>query len=1024
MLAVIKNHNKPIKKHRLLFLLYCITIGLLANLSVVSFPIAVPFNVGNVAILVILARLGPIWALICFLFVTYPLPYDITITSSILQVILFYLYNKFEKINLLTASLIYFISIAILNRLMLPEAITDKYFFLLIFTTLATALFAWSIKAANLLLALYVNAQQLRKQSLQHQLSYRVGLYTAIPATLLITLGLNGISSLHLVKQIAIFQDEVSILNKEIEAKLKNYVDKIETITNLTDIQLTKNTLKQLVEQSPEFISALVTDKNGLVREFYKANLNENRLNNESVADRPYFYQVKKSNTSFLSDTFMGRALGEDQLFAVSTPIKIDNQFSGVLQLAIKLDSLLKVFSNRNDSISHRILLDSSGKKVWGSNISGEIGSIWVRPNHSLPMENKFLTNSLFNPLKPITFSKDAHHLIISEDVSNSGWSLYFFIDTDDLFLIFSIYFLLALLLITLILEISIQFSKRFVKHYTQALEQLVDYTQQWDGKSSVRKNLTFTQSALEIDTLAHSFVNMQRRVSGAHHAIISTMNEVRLLNEELEERVENRTKELELERDKANHLASIKTRFLANMSHEIRTPITIIKGFTEQILPKTDGEIHSALCKIEQNTTHLQSIINDILDAAKIDEGKMTIAEQYIDIIPLLESIYESIVMLASSKMLITESEIDVGEIRYVMTDPYRLKQILLNFISNAVKFTHQGKIKLVANINQSNQLYIAIIDEGIGISQEQASNLFQAFTQADSSTSRDFGGTGLGLFISKQLADAMSITLDMQSEPGVGSCFSVTIPESKVTNNINSVITHSHEASDEKYNWENLHILIVDDVKDIRDLIAIYLQETGINLSFAENGQQAVQLVKQQYYDLIILDQQMPIMDGVTAANEIKKFNKKIPLLLLSADILDVESTLGEVFKEKISKPFTKVQLLTTLSKLLNLKEPSVLKNNLLEDDLVIEYLETLPSLMNKLESLIENGDSNNLSRELHKIKGTSACFELKSISQSALKLQNLLTERTLSVSDLEELSFAIKSYSDNTKDSINSK
>ncbi|BDA60555.1 PDC sensor domain-containing protein [Shewanella xiamenensis] len=280
------------------------------------------------------------------------------------------------------------------------------------------------------------------------------------------------------MKQMVHYQNEINSLKDNIELKLKDYIVKIETIVNTTEKKVTKNTLKLLVEQSPEFISSLVTDNNGIVRDFYKVDANTNNIGNLSVADRPYFYLVKQTKTSFISDTFKGRSLGDDQLFAVSTPIIRENKFDGVLQLAIKLNSLLTLFDKHNDSISHRILIDKSGRKVWGNNVSGDIGSVWTRPKDSEPMKEKFLRKSIFNPLNPITFSKDAHHFIINEKIGLTGWELYFFIDTNDLFIKLSIYFFLALALITIILETSVRLSKRFVKNYTQALEQLVDYTQ------------------------------------------------------------------------------------------------------------------------------------------------------------------------------------------------------------------------------------------------------------------------------------------------------------------------------------------------------------------------------------------------------------------------------------------------------------------------------------------------------------------------------------------------------------------
>jgi len=998
--------NKPINQRRFIFFIYCTIIGFLANMCAVTLPIAVPLTLGNVTILVILARLGPLWGCLSFIIVVLPLGEELLILLSGLQALLFLIYYQYRKGRMLTFAAIYLLLAAFLCWFKLPETISNAPYLLFLYVLLSSAVFLWTIKAANMLLAMSVRPKILRQQSLQHQLSYRFGLYTAIPAALLIALGLNGITSITLVKKMADYQAELGSLKHQIELRLFGHVSKAETVAGLLETQRTKQALKQLVLQEPEFISALITDNNGTVTEFFKADVENDNIIGSSVQDRAYFFEVRAKKINYISNTFTGRAIGTDQLFAVSVPIFEKDEFAGIVQIAIKLDSLLEVFPVSNASKSHQILIDSAGKKIWGNNIDGDIGSFWQRPKNAEAMEQRMLENSIFNPLDSILISKDAHHFIMQNHIDNAGWSLHYLIDTEATVLTFFFYLAVALSLITLILEASVLLSKRFVSHYTRALEQLVDYTQQWDGKTPNQSKPEFVQSAREIDTLTDSFINMQRRVAGAHHAIVASMQEVRVLNSELEQRVEQRTHELELERDKANHLAAVKTRFLANMSHEIRTPITIIKGFTEQLIDCTDGTIRQQLRRIQHNTEHLHNVVNDILDVAKMDAGKMSFAPIAIPALSLLEEIADSLKQLSSSKQLITELKIDLAAELTVWADPFRLKQIMLNLVSNAVKFTSQGQICLTANITDGN-IHISVADQGIGIAADKIPKLFQAFAQADSSISRDYGGTGLGLFISKQLADAMGMEMVVSSEVDQGSTFTLIIPAKLI-----SVSTHldtainTNEISTPANSNKGKKVLIVDDVQDIRDLIAAVLCDSGLILSFAQDGVQALNLVQQQAFDLVIMDQQMPKMDGLTAAAKMRQLGFNLPLVQLSADVFTEKTELGP-FNCALVKPIDKQALIQTLNRLLGMNLTQKPGNSLdIENDLSKEYKLHLKTQTSMLSALAAQQELTKLASELHKIKGTASSLGFIDIANAASAAEQKIKQHNIEPDLLAEL------------------
>ena len=513
----------------------------------------------------------------------------------------------------------------------------------------------------------------------------------------------------------------------------------------------------------------------------------------------------------------------------------------------------------------------------------------------------------------------------------------------------------------------------------------------------------------------------MQSRVRSSRDAMQESMQQIVTLNNELEQRVQNRTEELSQERDKANQLASIKTRFLANMSHEIRTPLTVIKGFTEQLLLKLQGEDAVLISRIQQNTTHLKLLVDDILDTAKIDEGKMRLELQHLNLEALLGNVAESIETLASQKGLKLTIDTSAARGLTLWADPFRLKQILLNLLSNAIKFTKKGEICLNLQRQTNGDMQISLIDQGIGISAVQLPLLFQAFSQADNSTSRHFGGTGLGLYISQQLAEAMQIKISVESIEGEGSTFHLQIPAALLSqaDECKTLIKPVDQGS---ATIPPARVLIVDDVADIRALLASYLEDQPLTLSFAADGQAAVTLCQQQTFDFIIMDQQMPELDGIQATQAIRALNIQTPVLLLSADVFeDSEKITTGLFQQTMTKPFERSRLIQTMATLLASYPPAIpnattsptssnnpvlpLPNDsgvtaaqqatTLDDELSLEYRQSLPEQAAQLRTLSAQADWPAVKLLLHKIKGTSACFGLNQISQQADKANRQLQQ-----------------------------
>jgi signal transduction histidine kinase/DNA-binding response OmpR family regulator len=997
--------SKALTLKRLKYWLLLVLLGTLANITVVDLPFVVPFSVGNIALFLILLRLGLFWSIPAAGLILLPLYQNLAFAASLLQLAVLLCFNQAIRRHSIAAVLTYAVASTLLFGQLAPAKISAEPLYLLLHSGLSTAVFAFCLRSM-LLLDTLTHSNHSEQQPLTLQLSHRVAMYSSIPSTLLIALVLHGAIALDLSRASLRYQAEQHQLAQQISLRLLSYQTQLNLAAEMLELAAPSQVLQMLTVQRPEFISALITDARGEVLHFYKADLPQTARSGTNVSDRPYFFQPKKTGQAFISDTFLGRNLGQDQLFAVSIPLQDPQKgFRGVLEVSIDLKALTATMTTTDVDISHRVLLDRERKKIWGTADTRPLGEVWSVSTQSDPAARKFLRNSWFNSAGPITLTQNAAHLLQLHAVNPGQWQLKYFIDTDAFIQRYHVFLAIAMLIALLLLEAITALSRSFVSRYTVALEQLAENASGWQPDDMPQPRLSFEQSAKEIETLANTLSEMQHRVRGSRRAMQHSMQQIVMLNNELEQRVQLRTEELSKERDRAQQLASVKTRFLANMSHEIRTPITVIKGFTEQLMHKVTAAELPLVHRIQQNTEHLQRLVDDILDTAKIDEGKMNLELQAVALSSFIEDLISSISALVAQKQLRLISRFSLNQEVSITADPFRLKQILLNLLSNAIKFTAKGDITLDVKQNIRGDIEVAVIDQGIGMKPEQLTQLFSAFTQADSSTSRNFGGTGLGLYISRQLAEAMQIQIDVASEPGIGSTFTLIIPASLIQNT--AQITQQQPQTHQPIKLVPAKVLIVDDVADIRALIASYLEQQPLSLHFAADGMAAIEICRQHKFDLILMDQQMPELDGFNAARQLRDMGLSCPIILLSADVFeDPGKQLDKVFDLTMTKPFSKQQLLqaiaaqqvkyaTDSSQSIALTDVSITSAGTDNDDLLVEYRESLPAYVEKIDKLITQQELDKLQRLLHQIKGTSACFGLTEISESAHRaLQALKT------------------------------
>ncbi len=345
---------------------------------------------------------------------------------------------------------------------------------------------------------------------------------------------------------------------------------------------------------------------------------------------------------------------------------------------------------------------------------------------------------------------------------------------------------------------------------------------------------------------------------------------------------------ELELAKREAERANAAKSAFLANMSHEIRTPLAAILGFTELMKETITSSERMRFADIIIRSGHsLTRLIDDILDISKVEAGRLELENIDFEIEPVIEEILGLFHEIARAKNVKLTMSIDERTPHIVNSDPVRVRQILLNLIGNAIKFTSKGEVELsvrpLDNNHKTPQLEFQIRDSGVGMSMDQAARLFEPFTQADNSTTRKFGGTGLGLALSRKLANALGGDVRVSAcAPSVGCTFVATISTGDTAekkSHCNLLEVPQIPAA------EKIRVLLVEDSEDNRFLVAHALRKAGVEVDFAENGAEGVLKASAADYDVVLMDMQMPIMDGYEATKALRDKGYDKPIVAITA-------------------------------------------------------------------------------------------------------------------------------------------
>jgi signal transduction histidine kinase/DNA-binding NarL/FixJ family response regulator len=968
---------------RLRFVLLMGAPGVLANALAIEMPGAVPFLLGNMAFVVLGIRLDWRYALLGALMVTAGFVEPRWTLLALAEAALVGYTGARGPLALAWARIWLPLLVPVL-WLTRPESGDPLQWLMGASVILTNGLVA--LLGARLIAQLTASPRQRRNFPFRDRLAAQLAVATAAPIALLMVLGLQLRFSDNDAEQAMLLDHRALQLAGTVDDFLRPHVRALQLAARVEGLPQ-ETPLAEMRAVYPAFTNLLTTDAQGNVTAMVARRAPSGQL---AASERDWFRVPRDTGRPYVGPATRTRGNDGDELqVALGAPMReASGRFLGVVHGTLSLAPLGEALAAARGTLPvHFQVFDGQGGLV-ASSLEGLPLLARPEPGSLLAMELDAASG-----LRP---PREVAHQRARQASAFGGWEVHALRPLQPVRAEQTAHSLLVALLCLGLILLLTWLASRLAAGFALPLAQLVERVQGVDLRDpSTLHPLQLQGETAEMHELIGSVDAMLDRLGELHAELTEALEAQAGLNRELEGRVARRTAELQAELERSERLAQAKSVFLANMSHELRTPLAAILGYTEQALRRgTPASVWlDTLRTIDRNGRHLLGIVNDVLDAGKIESGQLEVEQAPVSPLAIAEEALALMAPPAKDKQLQLRMEIGWPIPETVLADRLRLQQVLLNLLGNAIKFTEHGHVLLrIAADRAAGSWWYEVEDTGIGISEAQQRRLFERFEQADVSTTRRFGGTGLGLFISHELAQRMQGSIEMDSIEGRGSRFRLRLPLPPAPRWLEQRGRMDDAASGPPPAVPQLggRVLVAEDVPDLRRLVSSLLRSAGAEVVEVANGREAFERASAEPFDLLLLDMHMPVMDGREATEALRAGGYRGPIVALTADVIaeDVARYRAAGCDTVLGKPVDSRALFALLRRHLPPAAPAPAGADARVQALVAQlgerYRAQLPA---EIEALLEaRHDATMLVERLHRIKGSAGSFGFPRITELA--------------------------------------